>query len=101
MNFLEKRKWGKLLRGCRYDFAAEKLGTAFEGAIIPKELVTLLDNYMEKPCLETAVQLIKYDLNNQKDDLDNATFLKLFVLASDLGREEAYEYLMNRILEGR
>jgi len=100
MNFFEKRKWAKLLRGCRYDFVAEKLGTSFDGTIIPKELGTLLDTYMEKPCLETAVQLIKYDLDNQKEDIDNAKFLKLFVSASDLGREEAYAYLMNKILKG-
>ena len=99
MNFFEKRKWAKLLRGCRYDFVAEKLGSAFEGTIIPKELGTLLDIYMEKPCLENAVPLIKYDLDSQHENLDNARFLNLFVLASDLGREEAYKYLMNRILK--
>ena len=101
MNFFEKRKWAKLLRGCRYDFVAEKLGTAFDGSLIPKELSTLLDIYIEKPCLETAVQLIKYNLDNQKEDLNNASFLKLFVSASDLEREEAYAYLMNKILKGR
>jgi hypothetical protein len=99
MNFFEKRKWAKLLRGCRYDFVAEKLGTAFDGTMIPKELSALLDIYIEKPCLDTAVQLIKYDLGNQKENLDNARFLKLFVSASDLGREEAYAYIMNKILK--
>ena len=79
MTFFEKRKWAKLLRGCRYDSVVEKLGPALDGVIIPKELGTLLDRFVEKPCLETAVELIKYDLGSQKEDVGESKFLKLFV----------------------
>jgi hypothetical protein len=98
MNFFEKRKWAKLLRGCRYDFVAEKLGVSFNGTVIPQELGTLLDMYIAKPCFETAVQLIQYDLCN-KNDIDDASFLKLFTSASDLTRDEAYEYIRSEILK--
>jgi hypothetical protein len=98
MNFFEKRRWTKLLKGCRYDFVAEKLGTALDGSIIPKELAVLLDSYSSKPCLETAVELIKYDFAHHKENIEDANFLKLFMVASNVGREEFYNYFKNRIL---
>ncbi|MCE5339774.1 MAG: hypothetical protein LLF92_01425 [Planctomycetaceae bacterium] len=97
MNFFEKRRWAKLLKGCRYDFVAEKLETALNGSFIPKELASLLDAYCSRPCLETAVELIKYDLHNQKENVEDTTFLNLFLSGSNAGREEFYKFFKKAI----
>lgn len=97
MNFFEKRRWAKLLKGCDYYGVAEKTGMAFDGSIISQELSILLDAYCSYPCLETAIGLIKFDLHENRNP-EEAKFITLFMLASDVGSEEFYHYFRNNIL---
>jgi hypothetical protein len=55
--------------GCDYNVAATILKKLFDGTIIPKELVELLEDYWKNPCLETALDIILFD----------AKFLQVFV----------------------
>ena len=57
------------IAGCDYDYAAAELKRRLGGGVLPKELVSLLADYCEKPCLETALDLILFD----------ARFLAFFV----------------------
>jgi ankyrin repeat protein len=59
--FIEKRRWKKILKGCDYQLAAKVLNRQFKGSVIRNELAALLENYMTKPCLETALDLIQYN----------------------------------------
>lgn len=60
MNFWERRKWNSLLKGCDYQLAGKVLIQKFKGGVIKKELASLFDAYLENPCLETAVDIIKF-----------------------------------------
>lgn len=60
MNFFKKRRWKHLLKNCDYNLAASVLISQFKRGVIKKELATLFDEYLDNPCLETAVAIIKY-----------------------------------------
>ena len=56
---LAERYVKKRLRDCNFEFAKQSLIALFSEAIIPKELAKALDNFIEKPCLDTAKELMK------------------------------------------
>lgn len=60
MNFFEKRRWKYMLKNCDYNLAASVLISKFKGGVIKKELSALFDKYLDNPCLENAVAIIKY-----------------------------------------
>lgn len=49
------------IAGCDYDYAAGVLRDMLGGKVLPKALVSLLDEYDENRSLETALDLILYD----------------------------------------
>ncbi len=51
----------KSLEGCNFEMAKMILIRKFKGAVIHKELASLLDQFTFNPCYDTAVDLIKYD----------------------------------------
>ena len=53
-------KTGEIV-ACDYHYAAADLKRRLAGGVLPKELVSLLDDYCKNPCLETALDLILYD----------------------------------------
>ncbi len=61
MNFFEKRRWKRLLNNCDYQIARTLLIKIFQDSVVPKKLAKLLENYFSNPCLETAVDLLKFD----------------------------------------
>ena len=60
MDFLRRRRWGRLLKDCNYCVAAMALTASFKGSVIPKDLARLLDAYIANPCLKSAVSLIEF-----------------------------------------
>jgi hypothetical protein len=62
MNFFKKRKLKKLLKKTDYKLAkSEIIKMGSEEMVIKKDLATLLDSFIEKPCFETACKLIEYE----------------------------------------
>ena len=59
--WLTKRKLRKLLDGCNYEMVKTLLVRNFSGGVIPNELARLLDKFIDNPCYDTAVDLIKHD----------------------------------------
>jgi hypothetical protein len=47
--------------GCDYGLAAKLLTQTFGGKVLSKDLTCLLDDYLQNPCLETAMDLILFD----------------------------------------
>jgi hypothetical protein len=48
-------------RDCNFEFARQYLGNLFDGTLIPKELAQLLESFIENPCADTAIEIIKFD----------------------------------------
>lgn len=46
---------------CDYQFAVVRLKETLSGKVLPKELTGLLTDYVNNPCLETALDLILFD----------------------------------------
>lgn len=59
--WLTKRRLKKLIDGCNYEIAKTLLVRNLSGKVIPKELVCLLDKFIDNPCYDTSIDLIKYD----------------------------------------
>jgi hypothetical protein len=72
-----KRVLRKKLRGCDFERTRNLMAKLLGEMVIPQELASHLDSYMENPCFDTAFNLIWYDLGHSKESL----FLKLFVQA--------------------
>ena len=49
------------ITGCDYEYAAVELKRRLSGGVFPRELVSLLDDYCKNSCLETALDLIRFD----------------------------------------
>lgn len=59
---LNEVKFKKQLKNCNYEMAKQIFINIFSDGVIPKELASLLDNFVSNPCFETAFDLLKYDL---------------------------------------
>jgi len=53
----------KRLNNCNYEMARSHLIDQWQGKVTPKELAGILDRFINNPCKETALELIKYDAN--------------------------------------
>jgi len=61
--WIVKRNVEKRLNNCNYEMAKSYLISQWKGKIIPKELAGIFDRFINKPCKETALELIKHDAN--------------------------------------
>ena len=60
-SFLNRNKWRTVFRNCDYEFAANELISKFSGGMYPAELSTLLDQFINNPCRDTAIKLVSFD----------------------------------------
>ncbi len=61
MQLLTKWKIKRVLRYTDYRYAADVIKEEFEGGVIKKELAQLFDAYLENPCFNTAIDIIRFD----------------------------------------
>ncbi len=57
----ERKYWDQIFSNCDFDFAKNLLISTYSGGIYQKNLAVLLDSYIENPCWETAIELIRFD----------------------------------------
>jgi len=56
-----KRYIKNRIRNCNFEFAKQSIINQFSGTAIPNELARRLDNFVKNPCVDTALELIKFD----------------------------------------
>ena len=84
----KKGYWNEIFSNCDFEFAEDLLTQTFAGGVLPKDLVSLLNSYMNTPCRETAIELIEFDHDFKKFFVDNKTTLESMMRTRGLDREE-------------
>lgn len=73
-----KENWDQIFSNCDFDFAKNLLISAYSGGIYQRNLATLLDSYVENPCREAAIELIRFDRDEfLKFFTDNKVLMKM------------------------
>ncbi len=61
MGFWSRRRWKKMLQGCDLELTAAFLNQQFANSVVPKELTTLLEQFVDEPNERNAVALLDFD----------------------------------------
>ncbi len=57
-----RKELSKRFEGCDYEMAKRLVIEKLGGGVLPNELVHWLDKFTKNPCLDTATDLIAYDI---------------------------------------
>ncbi len=92
MNFFERRRMKALLDDCNYQLAAEIIQQRFGDNDDHYGLSSLIDQYVNNPCFETAIKLIERDslfINYFTESKPEGLYSRLKSKKESAGRREA------------